>query len=100
MSESRDELNFVRAAKLILDLVPAVLREVFRSKWNAQYPAPHSPWCDDAKFGELFHNGLIDDTKKEIVPIVGSCGDPIAFTVTYKRKAAVQIGLEAASKSL
>ena len=47
-------LRWYRYSKLALDVIPDVLRSVFRERWHSRYGVP---WTDDAAAGKLLVNG-------------------------------------------
>jgi hypothetical protein len=54
----RNESNrvlFFRFSMLLLDVVPDLLREYFKERWDTRYP--QMKWNDDAASGNLFWNG-------------------------------------------
>ena len=46
--------NFVKLAKMILDIMPKHMRVLFKDKWNAKYPT--QPWADDATSGQHLYS--------------------------------------------
>ena len=46
------EENFYRVAHLVLDIIPAQLRNYFRDKWDTKNPL--NPWDDTGNSGRLF----------------------------------------------
>ena len=51
MALNQEGENFVRFAKIILEVVPANLRTLFESKWNTKYPL--NQWDDTRKSGSF-----------------------------------------------
>ena len=56
MELSEEEENFVRIAKILLDIVPKYLRQLFIEKWNRKYP--NHKWKSDRASGEYLFNQL------------------------------------------
>ena len=62
MELNDEEENFVKLAKIILDVLPKHLRVFFVDKWNSKYPT--NQWTNDAASGQLLHNEIPQGVKK------------------------------------
>ena len=49
MTLAVEEENFIKIAKIVLDIVPKYLRQLFIAKWNSNYP--NKKWQSDAASG-------------------------------------------------
>merc|ERR1711998_622525 len=49
-----DRVHFFKFTQLVLDLMPILLRQYFRERWQARYGRS---WRDTSDDGELFHHG-------------------------------------------
>ena len=58
--ESKERILFFRFSRVILDVLPHLLREFFKRRWDAVHP--EHPWLDDAHSGTLFWNGSTNAT--------------------------------------
>jgi hypothetical protein len=78
-----DDLRFLRSSKLLLDLSPELLRQIFRCRARRKYNNEIFPADEATKFnGDLFLNG--DPSREYHVPISGPTGAPVAFRVDEK----------------
>merc|ERR1711998_456509 len=52
-----DRVHFFKFTQLVLDLMPILLRQYFRERWQARYGRS---WRDTRDDGELFHHGSFE----------------------------------------
>merc|ERR1711988_920789 len=50
----KERIFFFKFTQLVLDLLPVLLRQYFRERWQARYGRS---WRDTSDDGELFHHG-------------------------------------------
>ena len=61
--ELKDEdENFVKLVKIIIEVLPKHLRALFVDKWNTNNPTKQ--WANDAASGQLLHNAIPQNVKK------------------------------------
>ena len=55
------QAEFVFFCQMILEVIPGLLRECFKAKWNAKYPT--YPWLDIPANGAMFFDGTMPPTR-------------------------------------
>ena len=61
MSLSREEQNFIKITKIVLEIVPKYLRKLFIEKWNQKYP--NNKWQSDSASGNFLFNQIPNAAK-------------------------------------
>ena len=56
MSQSREEEYFIKITKIVLEIFPKYLRNLFIEKWNQQYP--NNKWQSDSASGNFLFNEI------------------------------------------
>ena len=56
MDLTKEQENFIKLLKIIVDIVPKHLRYLFIRKWNAKFP--HQPWANDAASGQCLYDAM------------------------------------------
>ena len=62
MDLTREEENFCKSTKMIIEIMPKHLRQLFVAEWDAKFPS--QPWANDNVSGQLLFNAIPDSVKK------------------------------------
>ena len=62
MDLTREEENFIKLVRIIVEIMPKHLRDLFITKWNAKFP--NQPWANDAASGQYLYNAIPPAVKK------------------------------------
>ena len=62
MSLSREEENFIKITKIVLEIFPKYLRSLFIEKWDQKYP--NNKWQSDNVSGDFLFNEIPNAAKK------------------------------------
>ena len=52
----KEQENFIKLARIFIEIVPKHLRTLFLANWNATYP--NQPWTNDAASGQYLYNAI------------------------------------------
>ena len=58
-----EEENFCKSTKMIIEIMPKHLRQLFVTEWNAKFPS--QPWANDAVSGQLLFNAIPPSAKNK-----------------------------------
>ena len=61
MDLTREEENFCKLTKMIIEIMPKHLRQLFVAEWNAKFPS--QPWANDAVSAQLLFNAIPPSAK-------------------------------------
>ena len=64
MPLSREEENFIKITRIVLEIVPKYLRKLFIEKWDQKYP--NNKWQSDSASGNFLFNEIQHAAKKRI----------------------------------
>ena len=56
MGLPKEQENFIKLARIFIEIVPKHLRTLFLANWNAKYP--NQPWTNDATSGHYLYNAV------------------------------------------
>ena len=56
-----EQENFIKLARVIIEIIPKHLRALFITKWNAK--VPNQPWKNDATSGQYLYNAMLWSVK-------------------------------------
>ena len=62
MPLSREEENFIKITRIVLEIVPKYLRKLFIEKWDLKYP--NNKWQSDSASGNFLFNEIPNAAKK------------------------------------
>ena len=61
MDLTREEENFCNSTKMIIEIIPKHLRQLFVAEWDAKFPS--QPWANDNVSGQLLFNAIPPNAK-------------------------------------
>ena len=61
MDLTREQENFCKLTKMIIEIMPKHLRQLFVTEWKAKFPS--QPWTDDNVSGQLLFNAIPPSAK-------------------------------------